>query len=1297
MADTQAKIADIMARIQTERRTMEGYQQFRRATANADVVRRAESGIRESQKRIAYYEDSLMQLHNKQQQAQRASANTSSSPGVHSFTITNQPVYDGAMTTSGGSSCSGGGAGGMAGSYPGDSSASYTSNSSSASFDGPRRHHTGLGCGSASDLGSKTLPPPPLPSGNRETFGLGGAQGTRAQSPEVMGGVGAGGHQQTGYGGQQPPPGIYGGYANANPTGMRQMGTYGQQPDGLGQRNQGMPVGRAGTTYGKKNYTNLDLIKYDTPLTTAKISRMLQILEFKLQTEKQYENAVDKMAKLYQAEGDRKSKADAESKRMESNSKIGLLQKSLKKYKQLHIMDDEDDDESAPGGSAANRRENLRKPLTGTLQISLRGARDIDHAPIRGSRATRESTVVVKVEDTPRAKTHPSRTDRWQEDFEIAVDNANEMEVTIYDRVSGNPAVPVGMVWIRISDIVDELRKKKFGQVPDATGAPQHAAMGGMPGAPPGWVPADHTVPGSTPMPALQDPAGQPVPNGPIGDGVEAWFAVEPAGAIQLRVNFIKQNVRKMPYDARLGRQGAVRKRKEDVTEISGHKFVNTQFYSIIRCALCGEFLLNAQGSQCEDCRYACHKKCAIKVFTKCISKSNAESERDEKKLNHRIPHRFEPITNISANWCCHCGYILPLGRKNARKCSECDVTCHTDCAHLVPDLCQMSMEVANQLLQDIDSINRMKKTAQQQREQREQLQAQAPTHSHGQQPPGAFGVPPPGAPGQGQFGQHDSQMQGIENQAAQMSLGNQYGQQIPPQQQQMPPSQGGRMPGSSQFDPYARPDGVAGPPRPLPSQPQVSLPSSVQETRRPSPSPSQHSFASQPSMHQQYASSSSSSSTRIQQQQPLPGQYGTPQSQEMPPQMGGPGYGHPILPQPMQQQQQPMAPQQQQQQPYLPQGQMIPPPQQQQQAPVKMGQDLSQGSQMVPAAGRQQAAMTAAPKRSIGLNDFNFLAVLGKGNFGKVMLAEEIRTGSLYAIKVLKKEFIIENDEVESTKSEKRVFLAAARERHPFLIGLHSCFQTETRIYFVMEYVSGGDLMLHIQREQFSRGRAKFYAAEVLLALEYFHKQGIIYRDLKLDNILLTLDGHIKIADYGLCKEEMWYGCTTGTFCGTPEFMAPEILLEQRYGRAVDWWAFGILIYEMLLGQAPFRGDDEDEIFDAILEDEPLFPLQMPQYSVPLLTQLLQRDPNKRLGSGPNDAEEIKAHPYFRDVNWDDIFHKRNQPPFLPTIKNAADTSWFDTEFTSEKPTLTPVHSVLSPQDQAEFKDFSWTAPHIQ
>lgn len=256
---------------------------------------------------------------------------------------------------------------------------------------------------------------------------------------------------------------------------------------------------------------------------------------------------------------------------------------------------------------------------------------------------------------------------------------------------------------------------------------------------------------------------------------------------------------------------------------------------------------------------------------------------------------------------------------------------------------------------------------------------------------------------------------------------------------------------------------------------------------------------------------------------------------------------------------------------------------------------------------------------------------------------------------------------------------------------------------------------MLHIQRGQFGTKRAQFYAAEVCLALKYFHENGVIYRDLKLDNILLTLDGHIKIADYGLCKEDMWYGSTTSTFCGTPEFMAPEILLDKKYGRAVDWWAFGVLIYQMLLQQSPFRGEDEDEIYDAILADEPLYPIHMPRDSVSILQKLLTREPELRLGSGPTDAQEIMSHAFFRNVNWEDVYYKRVPAPFLPTVKSRADTSNFDSEFTSVTPVLTPVQSgklrfehssqrrqaniypaVLSQAMQEEFRGFSYSADFV-
>jgi len=249
-------------------------------------------------------------------------------------------------------------------------------------------------------------------------------------------------------------------------------------------------------------------------------------------------------------------------------------------------------------------------------------------------------------------------------------------------------------------------------------------------------------------------------------------------------------------------------------------------------------------------------------------------------------------------------------------------------------------------------------------------------------------------------------------------------------------------------------------------------------------------------------------------------------------------------------------------------------------------------------------------------------------------------------------------------------------------------------------------------------------------LALKYFHENGVIYRDLKLDNILLTMEGHIKIGDYGLCKEDMFFGSTTSTFCGTPEFMAPEvvltnylprlrnfdanryrqILLDKKYGRAVDWWAFGVLIYQMLLQQSPFRGEDEDEIYDAILADEPLYPIHMPRDSVSILQKLLTREPELRLGSGPKDAHEIMDHAFFRNINWDDIYNKRIEPPYKPQISNPTDTSNFDSEFTNVTPVLTPVQSgksdfspafyerltgdpVLSQAMQEEFRGFSYSA----
>jgi len=333
-------------------------------------------------------------------------------------------------------------------------------------------------------------------------------------------------------------------------------------------------------------------------------------------------------------------------------------------------------------------------------------------------------------------------------------------------------------------------------------------------------------------------------------------------------------------------------------------------------------------------------------------------------------------------------------------------------------------------------------------------------------------------------------------------------------------------------------------------------------------------------------------------------------------------------------------------------------------------------------------------PVGKITKDDFELLTVIGKGSFGKVMQVRKKDDGKIYAMKVLRKEAIIARKQVAHTRAEKSIL---QKIQHPFIVQLHYAFQTKDKLYMILDYINGGELFFHLKKEgRFQENRVRFYAAEIVCALSHLHSLGIVYRDLKPENILLNSEGHITITDFGLSKQ-IKQDEGTHTFCGTPEYLAPEVLKGQGHGIAVDWWSLGTLIYEMLTGLPPFYSQNINIMYQKILNGELRFPSYVSSEAQSLLEGLLTREVEKRLGSGTDGSQEVKRHTFFNGIDWEKLERKELETPFKPKVKSDTDTSQIDTAFTQEKPqdslVETSMNETLSKENN--FDGFTFVSPN--
>jgi len=324
-----------------------------------------------------------------------------------------------------------------------------------------------------------------------------------------------------------------------------------------------------------------------------------------------------------------------------------------------------------------------------------------------------------------------------------------------------------------------------------------------------------------------------------------------------------------------------------------------------------------------------------------------------------------------------------------------------------------------------------------------------------------------------------------------------------------------------------------------------------------------------------------------------------------------------------------------------------------------------------------------------VTIDDFDLLKVLGKGGFGKVMLVRKKGGTDIYAMKVLKKEAVVRRNQVAHTKTERHIL---KQIRHPFLTRMFFAFQSEGKLYMVLNYLPGGELFYRLKREgRFSVERVRLYGAEIAAGLGHLHSLDMIYRDLKPENILLDEIGHICLTDFGLSKESVSTPNAARTFCGTPEYLAPEILQGVGHGKGVDWWSLGTLIFEMLTGLPPFYSRNINHMYEKILKAELRCPSFLPADVKSLVEGLLIRDPVKRLGSGEGDVKELEQHEFFKPLDPVKVYNKEYTPIYKPNIGSGTDTANFDPQFTAEAAVDSVVDGNFMQGQPNQFEGFTF------